>query len=107
MSSSAWTSRSHREWRRLLALLLVMAFALASLPGHAAGNACQADCARMSMTSTGLDDLPDPGDACGGGCAAPAASLSPAVMAPRALPAPVVTLVSDHIPQPPRRPPRA
>ncbi|MCK2182962.1 hypothetical protein [Halomonas getboli] len=107
MRTSAWTSRSHRAWQRLLALLLVIAFALASLPGHAAGNACQADCAQMSMASMGLDDLPDPGDACGAGCAAPVASLSPAVMAPRALAADVVTHLSDHVPQPPRRPPRA
>lgn len=107
MSSSARISRPHRSWQRLIALLVVLAFALASLPGHAAGNACQADCAQMPMASMGLDDLPDHGDACGVGCAAPAASLSPAVMAPRALPVPVVTLVSDHIPQPPRRPPRA
>ncbi len=103
MTSPAWTSRPHRSWPRFIALLLVLAFALASLPGHAASEACQADCAQMSMS---FDELPAPVDACGG-CAAPAASLSPTAMAPHALAAGVATLVSDHVPQPPRRPPRA
>lgn len=102
MTSPARTSRPRLPWRRLLALLLVLAFAFVSLPGHAAGAACQAECARMA-----LDEPPSQGDACGASCAAPVAALSPAVMAPRALTARVVTPFSDHVPQPPRRPPRA
>ncbi|RAH38178.1 hypothetical protein [Halomonas sp. SL1] len=103
MISPARTSHPHhRPWQRLIALLVVLAFALASLPGHATTAACQVECAQMSMS---FDERPDVSDACGG-CAAPATSLSPAVMAPDAMAAPVATLVSDHIPQPPRRPPR-
>ncbi|MBB3142045.1 hypothetical protein [Halomonas organivorans] len=101
MTSLAWTPHSCRLWQRLLALLLVMTLAIASLSSHASTEACQAECATFQL------DSPDSGDACGTACAAPVASRFPAAVASRGLTAAVVTLASDHVPQPPRRPPRS
>lgn len=100
MALRTWTSSHHRPWPRLMAWLLMMAFAFASLSSHATSAACQVDCAQLQGETL------ETSDACHAHCAAPVASAPPAVMKPRT---PVLTpaiAVSEHLPQPPRRPPR-
>lgn len=101
MASRTWTSPHHRIRQRLLALLLALTFAFATLSGHASADACQADCAQLQ------GELLDMDEPCSAACVAPAPSARPAVIAPRTLPPGAATSVRDHVPQPPRRPPRA
>ncbi|ATJ83309.1 hypothetical protein ACFPTY_09855 [Halomonas beimenensis] len=101
MASWTRTSPQHTAWRRLLALLLVMFFAFSTLPGHASADACQVDCALLQVE---MLDTEEPCDAI---CAAPAATAQPAIFAPNGLPLTETIAVSDYVPQPPHRPPRA
>ncbi|MDR5868074.1 hypothetical protein [Halomonas koreensis] len=100
MALRTWTPSHHRPWPRLMALLLMMVFACASLSSHATTEACQVDCAHLQ------GELLETSDSCHAHCAAPVAATPPAVMTPRS---PLLTpaiAVSEHVPQPPRRPPR-
>ncbi|RTQ99625.1 hypothetical protein [Halomonas nitroreducens] len=101
MALRTWTSPHHTAWRRLLALLLVLSFAFATLSSHAVVDACQVDCAQFQ------GEILDTDESCSAACAAPVTSAQPAVIAPRALPPIAAIAVNDHTPQPPRRPPRA
>ena len=98
MASRTWTSSA---WLRLLALLLMLSFAFATLSTHAVADACQIDCAQSQV------EILDTDKSCRATCAAPVASAQPAAIAPRTLPLTAFIAVNDHIPQPPRRPPRA
>lgn len=101
MASRSRTSRYPKPWPRLMALLLVLSFAFATLSSHATSEACRVDCAQLQGETLGTSD------SCHAHCAAPIASAPPAVMTPRT---PILTpaiAVSEHVPQPPRRPPRS
>ncbi|XKE44167.1 hypothetical protein LG302_12340 [Halomonas organivorans] len=100
MASWPWTSPHHKAWQRLLALLLVLSFAFATLSSHAAADACQIDCAQLQ------GEMLDAEEPCGATCVVPPASAQPPVIAPHPLPFMAARAVSDHVPQPPRRPPR-
>lgn len=101
MTLRTWTSPHHKPWQRLLALLLVLSFAFATLSSHAAADACQVDCSQLQS------EMLDTEETCGAACAAPPATAQTAVIEPHPLPLMAPVALSDHVPQPPRRPPRA
>jgi len=108
MTLRRWTlsASEHKTWQRLLALSMVLVLALATLSAHAATDSCRDDCIQLQGKMLDQGQTLDIQADCGTACALPLASAQPAVIPPLARPFMATTAVSDHIPQPPCRPPR-
>ncbi len=101
MIRSANRAPHHRSAARLLALLLGVVLSVTSLVGHAAMEACAPECtpAQVEMVEAGGAEC----GACADLMAVPRLrALAPEPLADTPTPATV-----EHVPLPPRRPPRA
>ncbi len=108
MPLRTWTLPNRQTRPRLLALPLVLLLVLVTLPtSHAATLTCRNDCSPLQGKMLAQGQTPDMQADCGSACAPPVASLQPAVTPPFARPLMAAVTVSEHVPEPPRRPPRA
>lgn len=85
---------------------MVLVLALATLSAHAATDSCRDDCIQLQGKMLDQGQVLDMQADCSTACALPLAPAPPAVIPPAVRPFMATTAVSDHIPQPPRRPPR-
>ncbi len=108
MPLRTWILPNRQTWPRLLALPLVLLLVLVSLPAsHAATLTCRNDCSPLQGKMLAQGQTPDMQADCGTACAPPVAPAQPAVIPPLARPFTAAVAASDHVPEPPRRPPRA